>query len=78
MFDTATHGESRRLLFAGSRLRLGHLLARFLQLWQEWKQRRHFRNELYRLMRISPGLVIDIGLTVEEARLEIEKPFWRA
>ena len=78
MFDIATHGESLRVSFAGSRQGLGHLLARFQQLWQEWKQRRHFRSELYRLMRISPRLVIDIGLTVEEARREIEKPVWRA
>jgi uncharacterized protein YjiS (DUF1127 family) len=77
MFHSALDKENGHLLFLECRQRLGHLLARFRQLWQEWKQRRHFRSELCRLMRISPRLVVDIGLTVEEALREIEKPFWR-
>lgn len=77
MFDKATDIGSSRFSFAGRLPSVGQISIRVQQLWQEWKQRRRFRNELYRLMRISPHLIVDIGLTEEEALREIAKPFWR-
>ena len=43
----------------------------------EWRRRRHYRNELRRLLGVGPHLIADIGLTIEAARREIKKPFWR-
>ena len=45
-------------------------------LMQVWRARIRFRQELWRLLRDSPALIEDIGLTVEQAKEEIAKPFW--
>lgn len=42
----------------------------------EWKRRLHYRNELKRLMRVGPHMIKDVGLTLEEAYHETNKPFW--
>lgn len=41
-----------------------------------WRQRRDYRRELRRLLRVGPHMIADIGLTVEEARDEVTKPLW--
>jgi len=46
--------------------------------WVVWCKRRHYRRELRRLLRAGPHLIADIGLTLEAARREAGKPFWRA
>lgn len=43
-----------------------------------WRKRRGYRRDLQRLLRVGPHMLADIGLTLEEARREIVKPFWRA
>jgi uncharacterized protein YjiS (DUF1127 family) len=42
-----------------------------------WKQRRRYRVDLRRLLRVGPYMLRDIGLTPEEAYREVEKPFWK-
>ena len=42
-----------------------------------WRRRRAYRDHLRRLLRVGPYMIDDIGLTVEAARREIAKPFWR-
>ena len=44
---------------------------------QVWRGRIRFRQQLWRLLRDSPTLIEDIGLTVEQAKEELAKPFWR-
>jgi uncharacterized protein YjiS (DUF1127 family) len=43
-----------------------------------WRGRVRCRHELWRLLKDKPELLTDIGLTVEVARAECDKPFWRA
>ena len=44
----------------------------------KFKQRHAYRAELARLLALGPHLISDTGLGVEQARLEITKPFWQA
>ena len=43
-----------------------------------WRERRHFRKELSRLLAVAPHMIGDIGLTEEGAAAEVARPFWRA
>jgi uncharacterized protein YjiS (DUF1127 family) len=43
-----------------------------------WRARRHFRKELRRLLAAGPHMIADIGLTLEQTREEIARPFWQA
>jgi uncharacterized protein YjiS (DUF1127 family) len=43
-----------------------------------WIARHRFRHDLSRQLELGNYLVIDIGLTLEQALNEIKKPFWRA
>jgi uncharacterized protein YjiS (DUF1127 family) len=43
-----------------------------------WRARRQFRRELRRLLNLGPHLIADIGLTLDQARKEVARPFWRA
>jgi uncharacterized protein YjiS (DUF1127 family) len=43
-----------------------------------WIARRRYRRDLVRQLELGSHLIKDIGLTLEEALNEIEKPFWRA
>lgn len=43
----------------------------------EWRRRRDDRRELRRLLRIGPHMIADVGLTLDAARRDVEKPFWR-
>ena len=42
-----------------------------------WRKRIRFRRHLARLSTIDPRLIEDIGLTLQEAESEIERPLWR-
>ena len=44
---------------------------------REWLDRRHHRCGLARLLRIGPHMIDDVGLTLEQVRQEIAKPFWQ-
>jgi len=44
---------------------------------REWLDRRRYRRGLARLMKIGPHMVDDVGLTLEQVRQEIAKPFWQ-
>ena len=52
-------------------------IADFKVAWAEWQARRGYRKDLERLLRVGPYMIKDVGLTLEEAKREIEKPFWR-
>jgi uncharacterized protein YjiS (DUF1127 family) len=47
-------------------------------LFATWRKRRHYRQELARLLITCPHMIADIGLTYEAAETEIARPFWRA
>jgi uncharacterized protein YjiS (DUF1127 family) len=40
--------------------------------------RRTFRRDLAQRLEVSPHLIRDIGMTIEEALAEIKKPIWQA
>jgi len=42
-----------------------------------WRVRRQYRQELRRLMKVGPHMIADIGLKLEDARMETAKPFWQ-
>ena len=42
-----------------------------------WRLRRQYRQELQRLMKVGPHMIADIGLKLEDARMETAKPFWQ-
>jgi uncharacterized protein YjiS (DUF1127 family) len=42
-----------------------------------WRVRRRYRQELRRLMKVGPHMIADIGLKLEDARMETAKPFWQ-
>ncbi|RJT36453.1 DUF1127 domain-containing protein [Mesorhizobium waimense] len=44
---------------------------------ETWFDRARFREELALMARDTPERIDDIGLTMEQARTEIAKPFWR-
>jgi len=46
-------------------------------LFRLWRERRHYRQNLARLLIIGPYMINDIGLTVDQALAEIDQPFWR-
>lgn len=46
-------------------------------MFAEWERRRDYRKKPKHLLRVGPRLIADIGLTLEKAHKEIEKPFWR-
>ena len=46
-------------------------------IWVAWMGRRRFRADLKRLLKVGPHMIADIGLTLEAAMAESEKPFWQ-
>ena len=42
-----------------------------------WRERRQYRQELQRLMKVGPHVIADIGLKLEDARMETAKAFWQ-
>lgn len=51
---------------------------RLRRLLLEWEHRRVYRSNLKRLLRVGEYMIKDIGLTLDAARHEIDKPFWQA
>jgi len=51
---------------------------RIRRLLREWERRYRYRQDLKRLLKVGDGMILDIGLTLEAARAESRKPFWRA
>ena len=43
----------------------------------EWQRRRIYRSDLNRLLSVGEYMIRDIGLTLDDARREIQKPLWR-
>ena len=43
---------------------------------ETWEERKRFRLQLAEMMRATPHLIEDIGLTKAEAHAEIAKPIW--
>ena len=52
-------------------------IADFNLMWAEWQIRRRYRKDLERLLRVGTYMIEDVGLTLAEAKREIEKPFWQ-
>jgi uncharacterized protein YjiS (DUF1127 family) len=50
---------------------------RLFHLLRSWRARRHYRRELGRLLKVGPHMISDIGLTLEDAKRQTAKPFWR-
>jgi len=46
-------------------------------LFAVWRERACFREDLAVKARDTPYLIGDIGLTMDEVREELAKPFWR-
>jgi uncharacterized protein YjiS (DUF1127 family) len=42
-----------------------------------WIARHRYRRDLVRQLELVNHLIVDIGLTLEQALSEIKKPFWR-
>lgn len=61
-------GASRRL----------YSLAPLRTMITTYRARRRFRCDLERMAKDNPHLIDDIGLTGQQARAEILKPFWQA
>ncbi len=40
-------------------------------------ERHRYRRDLWRLLRVGPHMIDDIGLTRSQAVHEAEKPFWQ-
>lgn len=57
--------------------RLAARLGRARRILTVWRRRRDYRNELKRLKRVGPHMIADIGLSLDAARSEIQKPVWR-
>lgn len=49
-----------------------------MKIFAIWQARRHYRRELARLLIVGPHMIADIGLTTDNARDEIARPFWRS
>ena len=71
--STAPAGSD--LAFARVRNSLTYL-RNFQTAQADWRARRHYRQDLRRLLLIGPHMIADIGLTLEEAQREAAKPFW--
>jgi uncharacterized protein YjiS (DUF1127 family) len=46
-------------------------------LFQLWCKRWHYRRELARLLVVGPYMISDIGLALDQALTEADRPFWR-
>ena len=52
-------------------------ILRVRRLRAEWRRRRSYRSDLDRLLGVGEYMIRDIGLTLDDARREIQKPSWR-
>jgi uncharacterized protein YjiS (DUF1127 family) len=46
-------------------------------LFRVWRERWRYRKELARLFIVGPYMINDIGLTLDQALAEVDRPFWR-
>jgi uncharacterized protein YjiS (DUF1127 family) len=46
-------------------------------LFRLWHSRWHYRKELARLLIVGRYMITDIGLTLDQALAEVDRPFWR-
>jgi uncharacterized protein YjiS (DUF1127 family) len=51
--------------------------ARWRRNLADWRRRRAYRRDLKRLLHVGEHMIRDIGLTPDDARRQIDKPFWR-
>ena len=72
----STHRDRLVLPFLPARTPLPHI-AGLRAIWAEWQIRRRYRKDLERLLLVG-HMIEDVGLTLEEAHREIEKPLWQA
>jgi uncharacterized protein YjiS (DUF1127 family) len=71
---TRLHGDPTRIwASAGMAQRFGDIRG----LWAAWMERRRFRADLKRLLKVGPHMIADLGLTLDAAMAESEKPFWQ-
>ena len=49
-----------------------------LEIFSAWRSRRHYRRELRRLLAVGPHMIADIGLTLQQTREEMIRPFWQS
>jgi uncharacterized protein YjiS (DUF1127 family) len=71
-------GRDAKPYFQDSRSALVEVGQKLIAALTLWRERRHFRKELSRLLGVAPHMIGDIGLTVEVAAAEVARPFWRA
>ena len=48
------------------------------KIFSAWRARRHYRRELRRLLAVGPYMIADIGLTLQQTREEMIRPFWQS
>ena len=46
------------------------------RMFRTWQKRIRYRRELNRLMQVAPHMIDDIGLTLDQALSEADRPFW--
>ena len=46
-------------------------------LFRVWRERWQYRKELARLFIVGPYMINDIGLALDRALAEFDRPFWR-
>jgi len=48
-----------------------------LGLFRLWRERWSYRKDLARLFIVGPHMLNDIGLTLDQALAQVDRPFWR-
>ncbi|MDH3474837.1 MAG: hypothetical protein OEM59_14225 [Rhodospirillales bacterium] len=76
MADTGTFILDRVSATSRGPAREAGPLKKMRAVFAEWNRRRWYRADLKRLVKVGPYMIADIGLTLEEAVAESEKPFW--
>jgi uncharacterized protein YjiS (DUF1127 family) len=47
-----------------------------LGLFRLWRERWCYRRDLARLVIVGPYMINDIGLTLDQALAQVDRPFW--
>ena len=69
--------STRKLWAFPSNLTLGQRIACVRRVLAEGKRRWIYRRDLKRLLRVGEYMIEDIGLSLEDAHHEIDRPFWQ-
>ena len=72
-----TENTTRKLWVFPSRPTPVQHIARVRRILAEVKRRWVYRKDLKRLLGVGEYMIRDIGLTLEDACREIDKPFWQ-